>query len=188
MIEFKNVTFSYKGSKENVLKDFSLFVNKGDKIWISGVSGKGKTTLLRLIMGLEKAKKGKVEIDPKAKISAVFQEDRLLPNLTVEKNISLFSNEETAKTLLFELGLKGTENMKIDQLSGGMKRRVALARALSKDFDLLLLDEALNGLDEKTKKITASVINKYTENKTVIFVSHSSEEADLLNAKKVHLS
>ena len=187
MIEFENVTFSYKGSKENVLKDFSLCVRQGERIWLSGASGRGKTTVLRLIMGLEKAKIGKVKTNEEAIISAVFQEDRLIPFVSVEKNIALFSNEEKAKNLLSELGLRGTENMLIDELSGGMKRRVALARALSKDFDILLLDEALNGLDEETKKITAKVINKYTENKTVIFVSHSEKEAELLNTKEIKI-
>ena len=187
MINFKNVTFSYKGSKENVLKDFSLHIKEGARIWLSGASGRGKTTLLRLIMGLERAKKGKVELKENIKISTVFQEDRLIPNLTVLKNIALFSSEEKAKELLNQLGLSGNEDMPIYELSGGMKRRVALARALSMDFDLLLLDEALNGLDEETKKNTALLINKYTENKTVVFVSHSSEEAALLNTKEFKL-
>lgn len=187
MIKFKNVTFNYKGSKENILKDFSLYIKEGEKIWLSGASGRGKTTVLRLIMGLEKAKKGKVIINNNAKISAVFQEDRLIPFVNAQKNISLFSTQEKAEELLFELGLDDAGKMFEDELSGGMKRRVALARALSKDFNILLLDEALNGLDEQTKKITAQVINKYTQNKTVIFVSHSKEEAELLNAKEVKL-
>lgn len=187
MIEFKNVTFKYKGSKENILNDFSLLINKGERIWISGTSGRGKTTLLRLIMGLEKAKKGKVIIEENAKISTVFQEDRLIPFVSVEKNVSLFSNHEKAQTVLTQLGLKDVMGEEINSLSGGMKRRVALARALSKDFNLLILDEALNGLDEETKNNTASVINKYTENKTVVFVSHSGEEAALLNTKEFKL-
>jgi NitT/TauT family transport system ATP-binding protein len=187
MINFKNVTFSYKGSKENVLKDFSLHIKEGDRVWLSGASGRGKTTVLRLIMGLEKAKKGKIEISENAKISAVFQEDRLIPFVSVRKNISLFSNDETAEKLLSDLGLNDTADMAVNELSGGMKRRVALARALSKDFNLLILDEALNGLDEETKNNTASVINKYTENKTVVFVSHSGEEAALLNTKEFKL-
>ncbi len=187
MIEFENVTFSYKGSKENVLNDFSLCVRQGERIWLSGASGRGKTTVLRLIMGLEKAKKGRLKINEEAVISAVFQEDRLIPFISAEKNISLFSNEEKAKKLLSQLGLNDTAHMSVDELSGGMKRRVALARALSKDFDILLLDEALNGLDEETKKITAEVINEYTENKTVIFVSHSEKEAELLNTKEIKL-
>ena len=187
MINFKNVTFSYKKSKENLFKDFSLHIKEGERIWLSGASGRGKTTLLRLIMGLEKVKKGKIEISEKAKISVVFQEDRLIPFVSVRKNVSLFSNEEKAERLLTLLGLKEAADMSVDELSGGMKRRVALARALSKDFNLLILDEALNGLDEETKKITAFVINEYTQNKTVIFVSHSGEEADLLKAKEYKL-
>ena len=90
MINFKNVTFSYKGSKENVLKDFSLHIKEGDRIWLSGASGRGKTTLLRLIMGLERVKKGKVELKENIKITTVFQKDRLISNLTVLKNIALY--------------------------------------------------------------------------------------------------
>lgn len=185
MIKFNNVTFGYKGSKAKVLENFSLQIDKGDRVHISGASGKGKTTLLRLVMGLEKPKKGSITVEEGAKISVVFQENRLIPYVSVKENIALFSNEQKALALLRDLELIDYAYENVSALSGGMKRRVALARALSKDFDILLLDEAMNGLDDKTKEKVAAVINKYTVNKTLITVTHNSAEANLLNAKEI---
>lgn len=187
MINFKNVTFAYKGSKEKILENFSLNIEKGERVWISGASGKGKTTVLRLIMGLEKPSKGVVEILNGARISAVFQEDRLIPFVSVKKNIALFSNEEKAGRLLSELGLEGYQDMAVDSLSGGMKRRVAVARALSREFDILILDEAMNGLDAETEEKTAAVIDKYCKDKTVIFVTHHGEQANRLCTRQIEI-
>ncbi len=187
MIRLDNITFSYKGEKEKIFENFSLHINEGEKIHLSAPSGKGKTTLLRIIAGLEKVKKGSVKIKDNAKISVVFQEDRLIPFVSVKKNVSLFSSDERAEKLLYELGLKEYEDISVDELSGGMKRRVALARALSKDFDILLLDEAFNGLDGETLLKVCEVVNRYTENKTVILVSHHEEEAKLLFAQRTEI-
>lgn len=187
MINFNNVTFSYKGSEKEILKNFSLNINKGDRIWLSGESGIGKTTVLRLIMGLEKATKGKVSVDGNVKISAVFQEDRLIPFVSAGKNIALFSSEEKAKELMSELSLTQWFNASVDSLSGGMKRRLSIARALSKDFDLLILDEAFNGLDNDTAENVAELINKYCKDKTVIMVTHHKKEAEMLSAKEFKL-
>ncbi len=187
MIEFKNVTFAYKGSREKVLKDFSLHISQGERVWISGPSGKGKTTILRLIMGLEKPKKGTVSIKDSAKISAVFQEDRLIPFVSVKKNISLFSNEQTAEILLTKLGLDGCADMTVDELSGGMKRRVAIARALARDFDILILDEPMNGLDPDTAEKTAQVIEDMCKYKTLILVSHQRQQAERLCDRRIDI-
>ncbi len=187
MIKFENVTFSYKGEKKKIFENFSLYIKEGQRIHLTGASGKGKTTLLRLIAGLEKAKKGSVKIKDNAKISVVFQEDRLIDFVSVKKNISLFSSNEKAEELLCELGLEDCSYMSVDELSGGMKRRVALARALSKDFDILLLDEAFNGLDEETLFNVCDVVNRYTKDKTVILVSHHEKEAQLLCAERVEI-
>lgn len=187
MIEFKNVNFAYKGSKENVLNDFSMHIKKGDRVWLSGPSGKGKTTVLRLIMGLEKPKNKTVRINESAKISVVFQEDRLIPFVSVKKNISLFSNDQKAQELLLKLGLEGCSDMTVDSLSGGMRRRVAIARALSKDFDILILDEAMNGLDRETAEKTAQVIDDICKDKTLIFVTHHEEQAKLLCNRRIEI-
>ena len=187
MILFKDVTFSYKGKKENVLEKFSLNINKGDRIHISAPSGKGKTTVLRLILGLEKAKKGEITVDKDLTFSVVFQEDRLIPTESALGNVALFSSEEKAKDILCELGLCEVLNSMPSELSGGMKRRVALARALSKDFDVLILDEAFNGLDDDTMEKAVCVVEKYLNDKTLILVSHKEEEAKALKAKTAYL-
>ena len=185
MIEFKNLSFSY--GEKAVLSDFSLKIEDNEKICLFGESGKGKTTLLRLICGLEKAQTGKITGVNEKKFAVVFQEDRLLENLNVLENVWLVGSEEKAKDLLNKLGLKENLNSKISSLSGGMKRRVAIARALNSDFDVLLLDEAFNGLDEDRIKETANLILEETKDKTVIMITHSLDHADLLNAKVINI-
>ena len=185
MINFNNVTFSYKASRKEVLSNLSFNIRDGEHVWLNGPSGKGKTTVLRLITGLEKPRRGEVKVKEGAVLSVVFQEDRLIPFVCVEKNISLFSSEDKASLLLRELGLENCGGMMPDELSGGMKRRVALARALSKPFDLLILDEPLNGLDAEAAQKTIEVIKRYTENKTLVLVSHQRDEAKKLCQKEI---
>lgn len=184
-MEFKNVSFSY--GENVILSDFSLKIEENDKICLFGESGKGKTTLLRLVCGLEKTQSGEISGTENKKFAVVFQEDRLLENLSVLENVCLVGSEEKAKKLLLKLGLGENLNHKISALSGGMKRRVAIARALNSDFDVLLLDEAFNGLDEDRIKDTAALILEETANKTVIMITHSLDHANLLDAKVVHI-
>lgn len=185
MIEFKNVNFSY-GEKQ-ILTDFSLKIEDNKRICFFGESGKGKTTLLRLLCGLEKTRSGEISGIYDKKIAVVFQEDRLLENLNVLENVCLVGSEEKAKDLLVKLGLGENLKHKISTLSGGMKRRVAIARALNSDFDVLLLDEAFNGLDEDRIKDTAALVLEETKNKTVIMITHSIDHANLLNAEVIHI-
>jgi len=184
LVKLDNVTFAYKNSKTPIVKELSLHIKSGEKLWLTGASGCGKTTVLRLIMGLERPKKGSVTLKEGAKISAVFQEDRLIPGISVLENVALFSeSEERAISVLSELGLGEEPHLAVSELSGGMKRRVAVARALARNSDILILDEAMTGLDDENKKNTAGVINKYTAGRTVIAVTHDSREAELLGVK-----
>ncbi len=185
MIEFKNVTFAY-GEKQ-VLTNFSLKIESGERVCLFGESGKGKTTLLRLICGLERPQAGEITGIDKNRFSVVFQEDRLLNNLTVLENVCLVGKSDKAKELLCGLGLEDCFNKKPEELSGGMRRRVAIARALCSEFDVLLLDEAFNGLDEDRIKDTAKLILEETKGKTVIMITHSLEQAQLLKAKIVEI-
>ncbi len=184
MIKLSNVTFAYKKG-ENVIKDLTLHIKKGERVHITGESGIGKTTVLRLIMGLEKPQKGTVDIADGAKISAVFQENRLIPTLDAIGNVSLFSNTEKAREILTKLGLSEDMASLPAELSGGMKRRVALARALARESDILILDEAMTGLDTANRERVAAVINEYALGRTVVCVTHDQKEAELLNAKDV---
>ncbi len=182
MIKFYNVSFSY--GKNKVLENFSLEIKNGDKICLFGNSGCGKTTVLRLILGLERASNGEIIIKKSIKPAVVFQENRLLPFKTVLENVSLFAeNEETAVYHLEALGLKDYLNAYPTSLSGGMKRRVAIARALSSNFDYLILDEAFTGLDNENIISASEHILKTTADRPLILVTHSKFEAELLKAK-----
>lgn len=188
MIELKNVSFSYGNSQ--ILKDFNLTVYGGECIQLFGASGSGKTTVARLILGLEKADGGSIVVPQK--ISAVFQEDRLLENLDVIKNIRLTTSKdkyEYADRLLKEFDLYSIRKKRVSQLSGGMKRRVALVRAIAFCGEALLLDEPFNGLDGDNKKIAADIIKRdfIEQNKPVLLITHIKEDAEILGAKIIKM-
>ena len=172
MIEFKNVSLSF--DKREVLKDLSFtFPDKGI-VLITGRSGGGKTTLTRLITGLASADSGEV-VTNGAKIAVVFQEDRLVPTLSALENVALVSDKTTAEKRLSQMELSDSFNLFPDELSGGMKRRVAIARALAFGGDVLLLDEAFNGINEDLAKRILSKIAEEYRDKLIIAVTHQPE-------------
>lgn len=188
MVELKNVSFSYGELK--VLKDFNLSVKAGECICLWGKSGSGKTTVLKLILGLIKAQNGTVLAPDK--ISCVFQEDRLIENISLEKNVKLVlpkEKHEKADELIDEFGLAEFKKTKVQELSGGMKRRVAIIRALAFGGDLLILDEAFNGIDSKNREKIAKIIKReFTDkNKAVIMVTHITADADSLDAQIIKI-
>lgn len=178
MIELHNVSFAY--NSRQVLKNFSLTVKDGDRICLYGDSGAGKTTIIRLILGLEKAEKNAVICTDK-KISVVFQEDRLLPFKNLKDNIALFGERDRMDYVIKSLGIADAEYKYPCELSGGMARRGAMARALSIDADLYIFDEPFTGLDRDNIIQAVNLINEITEGKTIIAVLHEKEYADLLN-------
>ncbi len=188
MIKLENLSFSYGDLQ--VLKNFNLTVSKGECINIKAPSGGGKTTLFRLIAGLETPSDGKITAPQK--LSVVFQEDRLLPSLSLKKNVTLplpKSTHKRAIELLCEVGLGDFLNTPVNRLSGGMKRRAAIVRAVAFGGDALLLDEPFNGIDSETKTIVAEMIKRevLSKNIPVIISTHIDEDALLLNAKTVEL-
>ena len=186
MLKIKNLSFAF--GEKLIINNFSLDIKKGEKIWFSGPSGIGKTTLIKLILGLLKANNGEIDLGGMTP-SVVFQENRLLPFYTVMQNIELVGGDkEKAKDILLALGINETANLYPKKLSGDMKRRAAIARALSVDFDLLILDEPFNGIDEKNLEKTAELINEICRDKTVIIITHSPIEAELLKAKEVKIN
>lgn len=185
MIKFDNVNFSY--GKKQILNNFSIEIPNNGRICLFAPSGYGKTTILRLIMGLEKPNSGNINGIKNKKISAVFQEDRLIPQKTVYDNIKLFGGEENIKEILHHLNLSDAENLYPNELSGGMARRVAIARALNFCGDIYIFDEPFNGIDKENLIKTADYICEKTYGKTVITVTHSKDEAKLLNAEIVYL-
>ena len=172
MIEFKNVSLSF--FDREVLKDFSLQLPDKGIVLITGASGSGKTTLTRLILGLIAPDKGEV-IKSDAKISVVFQEDRLVPTLSALSNVALVKDTEEAEKRLADMELSDSKNLFPDELSGGMKRRVAIARALAFSGDVLILDEAFNGINEAlAKRIFEKIAAEYKD-KLIIAVTHQPE-------------
>lgn len=164
--------------EKQVLSDLSFFMEYGGIYRVIGASGCGKTTLLRLISELEKPDSGTITGVKREDISYLFQEDRLLPWFSAVKNVEIASKDKNRRTLaenlLSELGLDKEKDFHLlpSELSGGMSRRVAIARALIKDSKILILDEALRGLDEENRARCAEVIGRYSKEKTVIFVTH----------------
>ncbi len=185
MISFKNVNFSY-GDRQ-ILNGFNLDIPRGDRVCFFAPSGSGKTTVLRLIMGLERANSGTLEGVKDKKISTVFQEDRLLPHKTVRQNIELFADSEDIDLILDELSLSDAANMYPKELSGGMARRTAIARALCRNADIYIFDEPFNGIDSANILKTAECIRRVTDGKTVLLVSHDKQEAEILGAEVIDL-
>ena len=154
-----------------VLADYEARFDNTAITCLRGVSGRGKTTLLRLVAGLERPDGGRVEVRPPGTLACSFQDDRLLPWLTAEANIALAivprcrDRQHAADLCAYLLARMGLEEMGDKypaQLSGGQRQRVNLARALAARADILLLDEPLTGLDEATKRRTLDLILDWT--------------------------
>ena len=177
--------------KNRVLDRLNWRFPVGQISCVQGPSGCGKTTLLRLIAGLEAPDSGEIRGADGKKISAVFQENRLLENLTAEKNILLTARpgftRTDARNLLDELGLSDTAQRRTCELSGGMQRRVAVARALAADYELLLLDEPLTGLDDDARLRVLRRIQADLNGRTAIWITHDPYAAALLNAPVLRL-
>jgi NitT/TauT family transport system ATP-binding protein len=171
-----------------VLDALSLVIPDGKVTCIMAPSGMGKTTLLRILMGLEKPDAGRISGLEGLKKSAVFQEDRLCEDLTPFGNIRLVNPElksEEIKTAMSAVGLSECENQVVTELSGGMKRRVAILRALLADYEILFLDEPFKGLDAETKDSVIRDTKKRCHGRTVILVTHDVAEAEMMGAVQI---
>ncbi len=200
-IEIRDVSFDYvdRRSKSSVLDHVSLTIKEGEFICILGSSGCGKSTLLGLLNGLHKAKSGSILLDgreiqgPGPDRAVVFQQYSLFPWLTVKGNI-LFGIKQSgqkytraerndlAEEYIKKVGLMGAASKYPGQLSGGMKQRVAVARALALESEVLLLDEPFGAIDPILRLELQEMVSRLcTENnKTVVFVTHDIDEAILL--------
>ena len=167
-----------------VFKEFSAEFEDGSVTCIMGSSGIGKTTLLRILMGLEDYDDGRITGIENKTNPAVFQEDRLCENLTVSANIRMtggkdekgISEQEVVKYLEI-IGMKDMAGKQVSELSGGMKRRVAILRAVLADRDIVFFDEPLKGLDQETEKKVMETIVPLLSGKTVLWVTHREDEA-----------
>lgn len=186
MIALEHITVRFE--EKTVLEDFSLTLPENGILCLSGPSGCGKTTLLRVLCGLQKPEAGTVR--GVGKCAVVFQEDRLLPWLSAEKNLTVTTgiSTEQAEEWLRQVGLERENKSLPGALSGGMRRRVAIVRALSAESDVLLLDEPFQGLDEGMKTQIYPMIQQVAERKPVVLVTHHEDEAHALAAQILKLS
>lgn len=177
MLEFKNV---YKSYNHPILVNFSFKLKDGENLGIFGKSGIGKTTILNLILGLDKVDQGFIKKDFK-KASVVFQENRLLDELSALDNLKILTDDkDLARSILNKFGIFDVDKS-VNLFSGGMKRRVALARAYLFDGDILIMDEPFTGLDFNSKKELARIIKQKFKNKSIIIVSHNLDDYKLFN-------
>jgi len=171
----------------NILNSIDFEFEAGKISCLMGQSGIGKTTLLKILMGLEKKDSGLiVGIDNDTKISAVFQEERLCDNLTSLGNILMVCDKNISKDVIKkQLCLVLPENAvlkKVSLLSGGMRQRVSIVRAMIVSSDIVLMDEPFKGLDEETKKIVIAYVKDNQRGRTVLIVTHNSDDAKMLEA------
>lgn len=186
-VKMLNVSKSFGGDK--VINNFSAEFSSGVTALV-GKSGCGKTTIVNMILGLETQDSGEI-IGVPEKTSAIFQENRLSEEFSPLGNVVAVTEKkksgEEILSLLSELGIDRKDSLKKKsrKLSGGMKRRVAICRALCAEGDLIIMDEPFSGLDEKTKTTVIETVKKHIEGKTVILITHDLKEAERMGAYQV---
>lgn len=204
MLEIKNLNKIYD-NETHTLKNVNLKVEDGQFTCIVGVSGSGKSTILKLIAGLEEPTSGEILLDgepisgPSPERMVMFQESALFPWLSVIENVKFgmdiagipkAEQEEKAMYYLKMVHLEKYKDFAVHQLSGGMKQRVAFARALTLDSKMLLMDEPFSALDKQTTNHLRKELEEIWEQtkKTVLLITHSVEEAVFLSDKILFLS
>ena len=205
-IENISMCFDLKnGSSVQALKDVSLEIEEGQIITVLGPSGCGKTTLLNIVAGFLAPTEGKVVLNeqvvqgPAAERGMVFQQGALFEWMNVRSNVAFgprmkgipkAEQDEKVKHLLGVVGLADFEDKAVYELSGGMQQRVALARCLANDPDVILMDEPLGALDALTReKMQGLVLKLWKETgKTILLITHSVEEAVLLGERLLVLA
>lgn len=198
-LSFDHISFSYKSEKQSVsiMEDLRMAVSRGEFVSIVGASGSGKTTIFRLIVGLEQPTNGSIHIEGEkihnrlGKVGYMPQQDLLMPWRTIRQNASIpleikqqtHSNGDRVSELLNEFGLKGYEDKYPHELSGGMRQRVSFLRATLSGSNLLLLDEPFSALDAMTKLFMQEWLLEQWEQResTILFITHDISEAIFLS-------
>ena len=188
--EVRNLTKSF--GEQKVLDGLSHRFPDGEITCVMGPSGCGKTTLLNILLGLLSPDSGETPDFSDARLSAVFQEDRLCENVGAVSNIRLVNPSVTkkqAQEMLDAVGLDEEDvlHKPVSKLSGGQRRRVAILGAVAVDCDVMLLDEPFKGLDEETRTRVMSYFARQVRGKTVILVTHDWREADFLKGNVLAL-
>lgn len=193
-IELNHISKSYSGLP--VLTDISLTFCQGRCYCLMSPSGSGKTTLLRILMNLESPDSGTVTVDGQGgpgslTVSAVFQEDRLCESFSPIDNVLMCTgNSMKPSRVRWELTRLLPEeclNRPVSTLSGGMKRRVAVLRALLTPSDVLIMDEPFTGMDEELKRSVISYIKERQDGRILILSTHQEEDVALIGGELVHL-
>ena len=184
-ILMEKINKSY-GDKE-VLRDFTTKFEEGTVTFITGESGIGKTSIIRILMGLEGYQSGRISGLEGKEISVVFQDDCLCDKLSLDKNLSMVIDGQQVKEqyldrLLGIFGLEGYRHKRVAELSGGMKRRLAILRAILYPHNLMIMDEPFKGLDEENKKLVMGQLAKGLVDKTAIIVTHDKTEIDFFRS------
>lgn len=176
-----------------IFSGINLSLISGQIYCLMGPSGSGKTTFFRILLGLETAQEGSVKGLSGKKISAVFQENRLCEEFSSIDNITMTASGPSSllkKEAIKELSLLLPEESLFKPaatLSGGMKRRVAIVRALWKPSDLVLMDEPFGGLDEDTKRKTIEYVLSHSKDKLIIISTHQESDISLLNGTLIQI-
>ena len=182
----KELSFSY--GSQTVFEKLSLSFDKQGLYLLSAPSGRGKTTLLRLISGLIKPQSGEIIGGGIGNVAFAFQESRLFPMLSALQNAAISATEADAADLLLHLGFSRDDLSKMPaELSGGMRQRVSLVRALLFDAPILLLDEPFKGLDDSLREKVYNIIREKAKTQIVILVSHDLDDAKNLSATLINL-
>lgn len=185
MILFKDISKLY-GNKI-VLKNFNIDIREGQTTFVLGKSGSGKTTFSKIVLGLEKIDAGEISGLDGKKISVVFQEDRLMENMTIGSNFKMTVDSHINRKQIVEkmekIGLFQPLETKISELSGGMKRRISILRAFLIEFDLIVMDEPFRGLDEETKEKVMNFVIQNIKGKTAIIITHNKDEVEYFAEK-----
>lgn len=193
-IELKHISKSYNGL--SVLKDLNLSFRQGGSYCLMSPSGSGKTTLLRILMGLEKADEGTVQTDQghllsSISVSPVFQEDRLCESFSPIENVAMCAGRSVKPARIkWELGRLLPEECltrPVTTLSGGMKRRVAVMRALLTPSDILIMDEPFTGMDEELKCSVIAYIKEKQEGRLLVLSTHQEEDVQLIGGELVRI-
>lgn len=185
----KLTAISYRYGDHQVLQDVNLTLQPGQRLAVMGPSGCGKTTLLRIALGLLPPTEGNVE-NTFRKTTVVFQEPRLLPWRTALQNVNLVLGDgkttlETAKKHLQQVKLADAAHQYPRELSGGMQQRVAVARALAAEGDILVLDEPFKAMDEALREQIISLVAQ--SKAAILLVTHEEEEARALGCEIIKL-
>lgn len=189
-IRLNNISKQYNNSI--VLNKINLIFKEGQINCIMGPSGIGKTTLLRILMGLEKADSGEIQGLEDKRIAAVFQEDRLIEHWDAILNVKLTCDKDISNSqieqMFAEVDLREYKDKPVQNLSGGMRRRVAIIRALLSPSNLVIMDEPFKGFDARLKQKVIAQVKEKTQGKTVICVTHEGDEVEALQANLILLN